>query len=77
MLREGLVQGEDDDLLNALADVEASLSKAKYLLKATSVPGDVGVILATLKPIMTEQSAWARVVEKNLAPSGQPGQTAS
>jgi hypothetical protein len=34
-LRAGLVAGEDDDLLNLLADMEGEFNKVKYLLKVT------------------------------------------
>lgn len=39
-LRSEFEAGEDDDTLNILADMEASLNKARYLLKAGS-SGDV------------------------------------
>lgn len=32
-LRQYCVQGEDDDMLNTIADMSAALNKAKYLLK--------------------------------------------
>ena len=58
-LRKALTVGEDDDLLNALADIEAALSKAKYMLKE---PQDsVESVLAHLTPIMTLDSVWARI----------------
>ena len=58
-LRKALTVGEDDDLLNALADIEAALSKAKYMLKEPQE--SVESVLAHLTPIMTLDSVWARI----------------
>lgn len=69
-LRKKMTPGCDDDLLNALADIDAALGRARYLLKE---PDTAGAVLAHLTPVVTLDSVWARISPVN----GQTGQPAA
>ena len=63
-LRGSLTAGEDDDLLNILADMSAALNRAKYLLKSKSAGATLMIKLSNEEPYENEDDEAAETEEE-------------
>jgi len=63
-LRGSLTAGEDDDLLNILADMSAALNRAKYLLKSKSLGNTLMIKLSNEEPYENEDDEAAETEEE-------------